>query len=248
MADRAAPPLLDLTRSALFADLDGTLTPIRPRPEDVGPDAARARLLETLTEALGGAVAVISGRGLEDVDRILEHRIAAVAAVHGLVRRMADGTLIQVRANAVPGPAREAVMGFLADHPELSSEDKGLAISLHFRAAPRLAAACKAFAGRLAAANDLTLQEGDMVVELRAPGPTKAEAVSAFMAEPPFEGRTPVFIGDDLTDEDGFAGAERFGGHGVIVGARRPTRARFALDDVGAALAWLAASLGAPGK
>lgn len=243
MPDRLAPPPLDLARAALFVDLDGTLAPIRPRPRDVGPDADRARLLQRLSEALGGALAVVSGRGLDDVDRILDGQVAAVAAVHGLVRRTAGGVVIQPPIGAAPGPVREAVAGFLEAHPALTAEDKGVAIALHYRAAPRLQAAARAFAFRLAAANGLVVQDGDRVVELRLPGSTKGDAVKAFMAEPPFEGRTPVFVGDDLTDEDGFAAAERLGGHGVIVGRRRPTRARFALNDVGAALAWLAASL-----
>jgi trehalose 6-phosphate phosphatase len=208
----------------------------------VGPDPARAGLLQRLTEALGGALAVVSGRGLDDVDRILECAIPAVAAVHGLVRRTAGGAVIQPPAGVVAEPVREAIAGFLEVHPALTAEDKGVAITLHYRAAPRLRAAARAFAFRQAAANGLVVQDGDMVVELRLPGSTKADAVRAFMAEPPFEGRVPVFVGDDLTDEDGFAGAERFGGYGVIVGPRRPTRARFALDDVDAVLAWLAAS------
>jgi trehalose 6-phosphate phosphatase len=245
---RRPPPPLDHARAALFADLDGTLAPIRPKPGDVGPDDARARLLADLCEALGGALAVVSGRGLEDIDRILERRVAAVAAVHGLVRRTAGGTLIRAPAADLPAPVRDAVAAFLATHPDLTSEDKTVAVSLHFRAAPRLADACNAFVGRLAAANGLSVQRGEMVVELRAPGPSKADSVTAFMAEQPFAGRLPVFVGDDLTDEDGFAGAERLGGYGVIVGERRPTRAAFALDDVSAALAWLAVGLFPPPK
>ena len=120
-------------------------------------------------------------------------------------------------------------------------EDKSLAAALHFRAAPGLAGLCETLAAQLAAESGLSVQRGDMVVELRAPGATKAEAVAAFMAEPPFCGRTPIFVGDDLTDEDGFAGAERSGGYGVIVGPRRPTRARYGLADVETALAWLSA-------
>ncbi|MDR3511785.1 MAG: trehalose-phosphatase [Caulobacteraceae bacterium] len=238
------PPLLAPPRHALFADLDGTLAPIRPRPGDVRPDAERARVLDALSGALDGAVAVITGRALEDADRILEGRIAAIAAVHGLRRRNAAGIVLEAAAVPPPASVREAIAAFLAAHPALAAEDKGLAIALHYRAQPSAAGACRTLARRLAAEHGLGVQDGDMVVELRAAGPTKGEAVEAFMAEPPFAGRTPVFIGDDLTDEHGFAGAERLGGHGVIVGPRRPTRARFALDDVGAALAWLAASAG----
>ena len=99
-----------------------------------------------------------------------------------------------------------------------------------------------------ARAHGLTLQPGDMVVELRAPGPGKGGSVAAFMEAAPFSGRVPVFIGDDFTDESGFDTAQRLGGLGVIVGPRRPTNALYALDDVSAALNWLEMSTrAAPG-
>ena len=128
-----APPLLDLTRHALFADLDGTLTPIRPRPDDVGPDAERAQLLHRLTEALGGALAIVSGRGLDDIDRILDHEVAAVAAVHGLELRRPDGQ-IERFAPPLPSEVGEAIRAFVAAWPPLTAEDKGLSIALHYRA------------------------------------------------------------------------------------------------------------------
>jgi trehalose 6-phosphate phosphatase len=236
--DRPAPPALDPRRYALFADLDGTLAPIRPRPQDVGPDPERAAVLAGLGAAMDGALAVISGRALGDLDRILDGGVTAVAAVHGLVRRRADGAMAAAAA-PLPMVARLAVQAFADTHPPLRAEDKGVAIALHYRADPAAARACLDFAREIAERCDLAVQPGDHVVELRAPGPTKGDAVTAFMAEPPFRGRRPVFLGDDLTDEDGFAAAERAGGFGVVVGPRRPTLARYALPDVPAVLAWL---------
>jgi trehalose 6-phosphate phosphatase len=238
----APPPPLDLGASALFADLDGTLAPIRPTPGDVGPDRARARLLARLSRALGGRLAVVSGRGLDDLDRVLGGGVTAVAAAHGLVRRAADGALVAEQAS-LPKEAREAFLALGRSNPALLLEDKGPAIALHFRAAPEAGPACEAAAQRLADRYGLGLQKGRMVVELRAPGPTKADAVASFMAEPPFTGARPVFLGDDLTDEDGFAAAQALGGFGVLVGQRRPTAARYALVDVDAALAWLEQAL-----
>ena len=81
-----------------------------------------------------------------------------------------------------------------------------------------------------------------MVEELRTPGPTKGDSVRAFMAQPDFAGTRPVFVGDDVTDEDGFEAAQALGGIGVAVGRPRPTRAQFLLHDVDAALAWLEAA------
>ena len=237
-----APPPLDIARMAVFADLDGTLAKIRPRPDDVGPDPHRDEILGGLAGKLGGALAIVSGRSLEDLDRILGGRVPAIAAVHGLVRRRADRQLIEAVSAPVSKAVLDALKAFQAQRPGLLIEDKGPSVALHFRAAPEAAAACEALARRLAQEAGLVVQAGDMVVELRAPGPTKGEAVEAFMQEPPFAGRTPIFIGDDLTDENGFIGAERLGGFGVIVGSRRPTRARFALKDVEAALEWLSAA------
>ncbi len=237
-----APPSLDIARMAIFADLDGTLAEIRPRPDDVGPDPHRDEILGRLAGRLGGAFAIVSGRGLEDLDRIFEGRIPAIAAVHGLVRRRADRLLVEAASASVPASVIDALKAYQAQRPGLLIEDKGPSVALHFRAAPAAAGACEALARRLAWETGLVVQAGDMVVELRAPGPSKGEAVEAFMQEPPFAGRTAIFIGDDLTDENGFAGAERLGGFGVIVGSRRPTRARFALKDVDAALAWLSAA------
>ena len=237
-----APPLLDLNRHALFADLDGTLTPIQPRPDDVGPDDARALLLRRLSEALGGALAIVSGRALDDIDRILSGQVAAIAAVHGLELRRPDGA-IERFAPRLPAEVGEAVRAFAAAWPPLTAEDKGLSIALHYRADPTAAEACVAVAQRLASEHGLALQPGDMVVELRAPGPGKGGSVTAFMAASPFAGRTPVFIGDDFTDESGFDTAQRLGGLGIIVGPRRPTNARYALDDVQSALNWLEMSI-----
>ena len=243
MSDRPAPPRLDHARTALFADLDGTLTPIRPRPEDVGPDPDRTALLDRLCHALGGAMAVVSGRALEDLDRVLEGGVPAIAAVHGLVRRRATGERVDVSAGPAPDAVRRVIETFAASHPALRTEDKGVAITLHYRAAPELADTCLALTDRLARENGLTVQLGDKVVELRAPGPTKGDATMAFIAEPPFAGRVPVFLGDDFTDEDGFAVVQRLGGFGVVVGDRRPSVARYALESPTAVLAWLAEGL-----
>jgi trehalose 6-phosphate phosphatase len=239
----AEPPPLDLSATALFADLDGTLAPIRARPQDVEPDDRRAWLLDRLSAALGGRLAVISGRSLADLDRVLAGRVPAAAAVHGLVRRAADGRVI-VAEDSLPEPAREALFALGASNPALLVEDKGPAIALHYRAAPEAKAACGAAVERLARRYGLEAQKGRMVVELRAHGPTKADATAAFMAEPPFAGARPIFLGDDLTDEDGFVAAAHLGGYGVVVGSRRPTAAAYALADVEAALAWLRQSLG----
>jgi trehalose 6-phosphate phosphatase len=241
--DLPAPPTPPTATTAIFADLDGTLAEIEPTPGEVVPDATRQRLLARLSGVLGGRLAVISGRGLDDLDRVLEGRVAAVGAVHGLVRRTAAGALLGPGRDPRVARAVTAFDGLAAREPGLLVEDKGAAVSLHYRLAPATAGECGTLARRLAAEQGLLVQPGDMVVEVRAPGPDKGDAVAAFMREAPFIGATPIFIGDDVTDEDGFRAAETLGGYGVVVGPRRPTRARYALPDVRSVQAWLGSML-----
>lgn len=235
----AAAPRLKAAETALFLDLDGTLAPIMDRPEMVGPDPRRTRLLERLAARLEGRLAIISGRSLEDLDRILEGRASAVAAVHGLVWRSADGQVVRTPPHPGLAHAAEELRRFAFAHAGALVEDKGLSIALHYRLAPGLAERARFQAEALARETGLTLQPGDCVLELRTPGPRKGEALAAFMAEPPFRGFRPVFVGDDLTDEDGFRAARDLGGFGVLVGPPRPSAAAHRLDDVAATLAWL---------
>jgi trehalose 6-phosphate phosphatase len=234
-----APPRLAPRTIALFADLDGTLAPLATTPSQVGPDPARRLFLNQLMVALEWRFAVISGRALADVDRILEGEVTAVAAIHGLVRRTAGGEVRRIDGDGRLGEALAALRAFASRRPGLLVEDKGLAAALHFRLEPEARKPCGELARGLADQHGLIVQDGDMVVELRVPGADKGAAVAAFMAEPPFKGFTPWFIGDDLTDEDGFSAVLALGGHGVIVGRRRPTLASFALRGPEAVRAWL---------
>ena len=242
----SAPPRPNLDAISLFMDLDGTIAPLEMTPQAVGPDASRRRLLDRLLARLGGRLAVVSGRTLADLDRVLEGRIPALGAVHGLMRRSADG---RVHDGVEPKRTAEALSAFhalAAGDPALLVEDKGAAAALHYRRHPEVESTARDLAVRLSERLGLILQQGDMVVELREPGPDKGVVVAEFMAEAPFAGHTPVFLGDDLTDEDGFRAAERLGGFGVVVGSRRPTQATYALDGVAAVRSWLIAALDTP--
>lgn len=233
------PKPIEFAASALFLDLDGTLAPIAARPQDVRPDPRRTRMLEVLNSGLEGRLAVVTGRTLADVDRILEGRITCVAAIHGLVRRDCDGTLHEPPLH--PGLARAvaALKAFAARDPGLLVEEKGASVALHFRLARSRAAEARVLARRLATETGLSLQDGDMVEELRTPGASKGDSIRGFMATPKFQGAHPIFVGDDVTDEHGFAEVERLGGYGVLVGRPRQTHARFALRNVEDVMAWL---------
>jgi len=238
--DLSPPPFHIPRRAALFLDLDGKpLAPIMPRPDDVGPDPERARVIARLRERFEDRVAVVSGRSLPDLDHILDGGVAAIAAVHGLVRRAADGAVRDIPPHPGLEDARR-VLGELADCERgLLFEDKSLSVALHYRNAPTCAEAVIDAAERLAQSTGLVLQLGDLVAELRTPGADKGAAVTAFLKEAPFAGATPVFVGDDLTDEDGFAAARRLGGFGVLAGKPRPTQALYRLDCQGHVLGWL---------
>ncbi|CAN7494508.1 trehalose-phosphatase [Phenylobacterium sp. LjRoot219] len=238
-----APKPLRLEATALFLDLDGTLAPFAARPQDVRPDPRRTRLLERLEPALDGRLAVVSGRTLADVDRILEGRVTAVAAVHGLVRREADGSLSQTPCHPALETVREQCREFARRDPGLIVEDKGLSVTLHYRLAPAHGHAARRWAEEMAATTGLVLQHGDMVEELRTPGPNKGDSVAEFLELPPFAGARPVFLGDDATDEHGFEAVQAHGGVGILIGPGRPTAARRRLLGVEEALAWLEAAL-----
>ena len=229
---------------ALLLDLDGTLAPIEDRPDMVAIPQRTLAALATLSVRLGGRIAVVSGRSLDEVRRLTAGAIPMLAGIHGLERQMGAR---HVRVQAAPGiaPVGAALRAFAASRPGVLVEDKGLSVALHFRLAPDHGAEALALARTLAAAHKLTVQTGKMVVELRTPGADKGAALAAFMAEPPFVGSRPWFAGDDDTDEAGFIAAEAHGGTGIFIGDARPTAARYRLPDIAALAAWLEAGAAA---
>jgi trehalose 6-phosphate phosphatase len=238
-ASHLPPPPTRLHRPALFLDLDGVLAPLADTPDAVVPHPERTAALRAVAERLDRRVAIISGRTIAEIDRIAEAGAAPASGVHGLERRRADGSLH--RAEAAP-EVRDAVAAFeefARTRPGIIVEDKAVSAGLHFRGAPDQAGAAMALAQGLAERTGLTMQAGNLVVELKTPGTSKGTALNAFMKEPPFAGAVPVMLGDDLTDEDGFRAAGALGGFGVLVGAPRETAARHGLPDVDAVLAWL---------
>lgn len=234
-----APAPLELSKAALFLDLDGTLAPIVARPQDVRPEPRRTRMLEVLKEGLGGRLAVVTGRTLADVDRILEGRIICVGAVHGLVRRDCDGVLHEAKPHPGLARATTALKAFATRDPGLLVEEKGASVALHFRLARARAPEARVIARRLAEEIGLTLQEGDMVEELRTPGASKGDSIREFMQTEDFRGAQPIFVGDDITDEHGFEEVVRLGGYGVLVGRPRKTHALHGLRNVEDVAAWL---------
>jgi trehalose 6-phosphate phosphatase len=238
----SAPPALAPSRDALFLDLDGTLAAIRPRPGEVAIEPAMAAALRIASVALSQRVAVVSGRALDDVARLVDMPSLCLAGIHGLDRRLATGEVRRATPSAGLERARAELAALARDEPRLLVEDKGLGIAVHFRLAPDLAAVAERRARAIAARHGLLLQPGKMVFEIRDAGADKGSALRDFMAAPPFAGSRPIFVGDDHTDEAGFAAAAALGGHGVLVGEPRDTAAAFRLPDLAAVEAWLAAA------
>jgi trehalose 6-phosphate phosphatase len=235
------PPLSLLEGAALFLDFDGTLVELAETPSAIQVSPALPPLLERLQQKLEGRLAIISGRSVGDLDRHLDCSGFAVSGSHGFELRLAGGIDLPLSVPAGLGRIKEEVRAFAKDDPRLIVETKPAGAALHYRKAPEREAEAAAFMGGLAdtSGGSFTLQLGKMVVELKAAKADKGRAIRALMAEPVFADARPVFVGDDVTDEDGFAAAVAMGGAGVLVGAARGSAAQWRLDDVESVASWL---------
>lgn len=239
---RVPPPLNE--RCAVFLDIDGTLLEIASAPDKVrvGPDLVP--MLLTLRRRLGGAVALITGRSISDVDRLFPGMRMPIAGQHGCERRDAHGTMhLHARETATLQRLRTLFTEFARTHDGLMLEDKGSSLALHYRRAPQLAEHVHRTMRETVESTGTTayrLQPGKQLLEVRPDGRDKGTAIGDFMNEAPFRGRQPVFIGDDRGDEHGFAVVERMRGWTIKVGPE-PSRAEFRLADVTAVIDWLAA-------
>ena len=240
MNDAHPPPLT--ADVALFLDFDGTLVDLAATPNAIKVAPGLGELMAKVAWHLNGAVAIITGRPIEIIDKHLSGSVRAVAGIHGAERRTSLGHVIQSEfPTAMLDPAREAMSAFCRKNRGMRAEDKGVSIALHFRGAPDLGLEARRIVDECAAGSHGQLErlDGNMVVELKPAIVRKANAMSAYMNEPPFAGRRPVFVGDDLTDESAFVAVSQTNGYGVIVGARTPTAATTRLPSVAAVHSWL---------
>jgi trehalose 6-phosphate phosphatase len=224
----------DMARLAIFTDFDGTLVELAQTPKDVAIAEDLADRIERTMADLDSAFAVITGRPIDDIDRFLAPLTLPVAGAHGTERRRADGSLEQADPQLSEKIDRieDVLLPLVATHPELILERKPGTIALHYRQAPQLEPACRiAIQEAVGEVEDFSVTQGKMVYEARPDGIDKGAALRAFMNEEPFAGRTPIFIGDDLTDEDAFRAAQELGGVGIKLGAG-DTVARMRIADV----------------
>lgn len=219
------PVLSHAKRFALFLDVDGTLLDLAATPAEVCAPAGVIELLCRLVDRLDGALALLSGRAIADLDRIFDPLRLPIAGVHGGERRGIDGIL---HSPAVDHHfleyARDRLGEFVRRHEGALLEDKGIAVAVHTRRVREVHADAAGIVALLAAesAGQFVLQQGKDVHELKPADVDKGAALAAFMAEPPFLGRIPLAVGDDVTDADAFAEAERRGGISVAVGYGAP--------------------------
>lgn len=206
---------------ALFLDVDGTLLDIAATPTTVRVPRGLTRALNNVAASLDGALALISGRKIEDLDQLFCPLHLPAAGLHGAeIRRREGGPTENLDCVPIQPALREAINDLVEAHRGVQLEDKGHALALHYRSRPAAGPLLTHALAQLIEHHGpgLSLLSGKMVLELRDIRHSKASAVSAFMAVQPFAGRRPIFLGDDRTDEDGFTAVERGGGLALPVG------------------------------
>jgi len=237
-------PDMDVGSTAFFFDFDGTLVDIAPEPHLVRVDALVRQALTQLQQLADGAVAVVSGREIAQIDKYLAPLVLPAAGVHGVEIRGADGRIARDEADELAlEDVRQGIEAFVALHEGLLAEIKRGSIALHYRQRPDLQAACMAFAAKAEAQGRFHVLHGKMVIEFKASPLTKGTAIATLMSQPPFRGRRPFFVGDDVTDEHGFLAVNRLGGISMKVGSGE-TQAHFRCEGVAAFARWLAAIAG----
>ena len=237
MKQSPPPPALDW---CLFLDVDGTLLELTDTPSQTAADPEIKSLLREVWERLGGAVALVSGRTIATLDQLFAPLKLPSAGLHGVERRKAGGAVQGASfVDSQLDGARAAIKALVDANPGTLFEDKDRTLALHFRMAPQLADIMQRSIIDIAKplGTNYHIQGGKMLFEIKPRGFNKATAIKAFMNESPFSGRKPVFIGDDLTDQDGFAMVEALGG--ITIGVGDGVRGQFYFEDVKAVRRWL---------
>ncbi|MCM2291605.1 trehalose-phosphatase [Allorhizobium sp. BGMRC 0089] len=225
-------PEIDVSRHALFLDIDGTLIDLAETPEAIIVPDGLPDMLAALSQRLDGALALVTGRALDYADTLFAPHRFPLAGLHGTERRGGDGVITRHDPSTSFLAVKEDLPKLSQAYPGVLVEDKGAAIAVHFRQAPDCAGVLEtAMRDALAAAGPgYALQRGKMVMEIRPDSADKGRAVAAFLDETPFKGRIPITFGDDVTDEAMFELANDRDGFSVKIGGNgEPTFARYGL-------------------
>lgn len=214
------PKAVDVpSHCALFLDIDGTLIDIAPTPDAVTTPDGLVAALNAITEKLGGSLAVVTGRPIADVDRLLAPLAPVAAGIHGAEVRASAGGTIQQLAGPIDEDVLAAVRRAVADEAGCALETKRVSLAVHYRLAPDAGPRLEAALQRILddGPDHLMLCPGRRVLEIVPRHISKGSALKALMELPMFRGRVPVMIGDDVTDESAFEAAHGFGGLGLRV-------------------------------
>lgn len=231
----------DLRKYAILLDIDGTILDLAPSPQQIRVPAGLRRTLVRLDELSGGAVALVSGRSLRDIDLIFAPLELAAIGGHGAELRVTAGAKALQRATPLPVALKRRLARLTELGPGILAEDKGYSLALHYRLAPEKADALHAAVRRICAdavAGTVDILPGKFVVEVKRAGVSKATAVRELMTHAPFADRRPIFIGDDTTDEPVFGIISQFGGLGFSVGRVAPN-VNGHFDEPESVRAWL---------
>lgn len=239
MIDLPTPPRSLLADASLFLDFDGTLVALAPTPEGVVVDDALRALLHRLAKGLGGRLAIISGRSVDGIHALIGDPSLAVAGSHGLEILLPGGKMAAPERPEGFSRIVTQMQQFTDSNPGTVFEEKPLGAAIHYRARPDLMDQSHRLASALASEDGFFIQHGKMMVEVRLGGADKGSALRSLMQAPAMAGTSPVFLGDDVTDEPAMQAAAAMGGAGILVGEARQTAARYRLPDVPAVLAWL---------
>lgn len=226
---------------ALFLDVDGTLLEFADHPEQVTVPDTLTAVLSQLHRELKGALALVSGRGISQLDRLFQPLQLASAGFHGSEIRDPNGQLHNFHtSDEALDIVKLKARSFVDQHPGMVFEDKGAAIALHYRQVPELETEVQAVADQLCKtlSEDYQALAGKMVVELKPAHRHKGHAIESLLQHPPFFGKTPVYLGDDVTDEDAFREVNRLGGLSIKVG-EGDSLAAYRLQHPADVLAWL---------
>jgi trehalose 6-phosphate phosphatase len=240
---RASSVLADPDRWALFVDIDGTLLDVAATPDAVTVPSGLVQLLDSVVAGLGGAVAILTGRRIADADRLFAPLKLAASGVHGTELRSERGGPVAILAPPIPSEVIHAMNNIASIASGILVEQKGCGVAVHYRNAPLARRALETELAAIVAASsyDLVLRQGRKVLEAVPRGFSKGTALAALASRPPFMGRRPVMVGDDVGDESAFLAAERLGGLALRVAGEHFGSGTADFDGVHSVRAWLKA-------
>ena len=239
------PATLDAANAALFLDVDGTLLDFVDHPDDVAADDDLKSLLGNLHGRVGGALALVSGRTIASLDRIFAPLCLPAAGGHGVELRADGAEATPAATHRLPDDVLVALEKFASEHNGVLVEIKPGGAALHYRRTPHLERQCRERVLSLMEhrLTEFRVLDGNMVLEVAPAAANKGEAIVALLHAPAFAGRRPVFLGDDVTDEDGFRAVNALGGLSIRVGERAGSAAQYAVDDTDDVRRWLEQAL-----